>query len=42
MQENYKELHEYFIGNKSKKSTFDQYWTDLMDDIKEIVKYKYN
>lgn len=42
MQENYKELHEYFIGNKSKKSTFDQYWTDLMDDIKEIVKDKYN
>ncbi|HCQ9870861.1 TPA: hypothetical protein OMQ57_001596 [Acinetobacter baumannii] len=41
MQENYKELHEYFIGNKSKKSTFDQYWTDLMDDIKEIVKDKY-
>jgi len=41
MQENYKELHEYFIGNKSKESTFDQYWTDLMDDIKEIVKDKY-
>lgn len=42
MQENYKELHEYFIGNKSKESTFDQYWTDLMDDIKDIVKDKYN
>lgn len=39
MQENYKELHKYLMKNKS---TFDQYWTDLMGDIKEIVEDKYN
>ncbi|MEN9071967.1 hypothetical protein [Acinetobacter baumannii] len=39
MRENYKELHKYLMKNKS---TFDQYWTDLMGDIKEIVENKYN